>query len=495
VTLEDAETQTSFGALCPLLSDVKNTSRRAAPTCFQASSTHLSLIAMQPVKPGEELFQKMAEGESGAQLLASLGIVPGAEQLGVPGDKELLEMNMSATTMLQIPPIVISDFPPSTYVGLKLQLLADYAGLELAAPRLSTASVKKTSFKLPDEAIGTGRLLPTARFLNAEIQALPGSSTEWMNRFFVRFFKHCNLEGGYPSLDNAQQIDPKSDGTQRMMYTAELEVQARNLVAQWCREAIIDYAAVVDEISRATGLPVGSGEGVIVVTPGQVVLSYFKSRRKDGSTGKSRKPREARVISVGDSTLRVEFLANGRRHEVPSGWVVGAQPVPTAGLLAAGCTPDGLKRGKLAITLLRTEKAILGMYLRALTQSAEVLQGLLSQAKNCNDLGDIAGLEKCSAAIRDFLSREMLELDEETQSLQPQTLDQLPQLGEDGQPLPPTDPNRPLWNLPPVSEMPESAFVPDVVMVMEGLPADASGRPTDAPSGAKPQESPDAEQG
>lgn len=477
VCLEADETGRSSVALCPLLGDVRNTSRRAAPTYFQASQSQLSLRALQPHKPGDELLQKTANGASGAWLLANIGIVPGAEHMGVPSDAELLEMNVSATTMLQIPPIAISDFPADTHMGAKLRLLAEYAGLELSAPRLPDIPVSKTAFKLPDEAIGTGRLLPTARFLIAEVQTLPGSVHEWMNRFFVRFFKHCQFSG-YPAIDRSQQAWSDNDETLMLSYTAELEVTARRLVAQWCQEAIIENSAAVDEISRATGLPIGSSDGVIVVRSGQTVLSHFKAKRKDGSTEKSRKPREARVISVGETTLRVEFIANGRRHEVPNHWVVGAQPVPAAGLLSSGCTPERFARGKLAITLLRTEKAILGKYLTILLQSADSLEELLKSAKEYRGWGDLAGAEKCSATIRSFLARELMELDEETESLQPQTLDQLPQVLDTGEILPPKDINAPIWNMPPVGQVPESPFTPEIIMV--DMPTDQKGRPLGA---------------
>jgi len=207
------------------------------------------------------------------------------------------------------------------------------------------------------------------------------------------------------------------------------------------------------------------------------VLSHFKSRRKDGTTRKSRTPREARVISLGDTTVRLEFLANGRRHEVPSTWIVGAQPIPSAGLLQSGISPEKMARGKLAITLLRTERAILGFYLSRLTKSAEVLEGFLRKAREFSEAGDATKAQKCALIIQDFLVKEVTELDAETESLQPQSLDQMPQLDEDGSPMPQTDINKPIWNMPPVGTMSDSELAQDVLLV-EGVATDELGRPT-----------------
>merc|ERR1719221_2018151 len=128
--------------------------------------------------------------------------------------------------MLQIPPIPISEFPSASHMGAKLRLLAQHAGLELSAPRLPDLPIEKTAFKLPDETIGTGRLLPTARFLISEIQTLPGDVQEWVRRFYVRFFQHCELPGGLPDVNISEEGRPGMERTLSLGYTAELEVNA-----------------------------------------------------------------------------------------------------------------------------------------------------------------------------------------------------------------------------------------------------------------------------
>lgn len=476
VGMEDSETGTSFAAFCPLMGDVRYTFQRKAPTVFQVTEKQLTLRAAMPGKPGDELLQKIEEDLPSGVVLANYGVVPGAEHLGVPSDEELLEMNMGATAMLQIVPLRISDFPPETCMGMKVNLLSEYAALELAEPRLPTTPVHKTAFKLPGEAIGRGRLLPTARFLISELQSLPGNIQDWMHRYFVRFFRHCKLDAGYPPVD--QEYDVEKDKQDSLHYTSELEVKARQLVCEWLDCAILNYTAAVDRIAQETGLPTGSSAGVILVTPGQTVLSHFKSKRQDGSTHKSRTPREARVVSLGDSTVRLEFLANGRRHEVPSTWIVGAQPIPSAGLLQSGISPEAMKRGKLAITLLRTERSIMGYYLSKLSKSAEVLEGFLTKAQTFAQMGDVTNARKCANTVQDFLAKETMELDAETESLQPQSLDQMPQLDEDGQVVPNTDVNKPIWNMPSVGKDVDSESGQELLFV-DGIPTDGLGRPMD----------------
>jgi len=171
--------------------------------------------------------------------------------------------------------------------------------------------------------------------------------------------------------------------------------------------------------------------------------------------------------------VRLEFLANSRRHEVPGNWVVGAEPVPSAGLLGSGISPQRLERGKLAITLLRTERAILGVYVDALSKSADTIEELQRLLKQYTGANDKANIEKCNASMQSFLARELMELDEETASLQPQSLDQMPPLkGPDGEDVGQRDLNKPIWNMPPVGP---SAFSPEVVEV--DVRTDADGRP------------------
>ena len=44
--------------------------------------------------------------------------------------------------------------------------------------------------------------------------------------------------------------------------------------------------------------------------------------------GKSSKPREAVVLKILEETLKVEFVGNKRRHEIPPNWVVSTAPLP-----------------------------------------------------------------------------------------------------------------------------------------------------------------------
>ncbi|CAK0824544.1 unnamed protein product [Prorocentrum cordatum] len=115
-------------------------------------------------------------------------------------------------------------------------------------------------------------------------------------------------------------------------------------------------------LSEQTGVPIGNKEGVVEVQPGQVVMAHFKAKRSDGKVSKSRKPREALVLSVDKAVVRVEFTSNRRRHELDPSWIVELKTAPAAGLLTAGSSPSRLGRAKLAMTILRVEKAILDFY-------------------------------------------------------------------------------------------------------------------------------------
>jgi len=442
-------------ALCPLLAEIRNTSKaKAANVAFRAGPDALSLVAVRRLRPGQELLQNSAPEASNSWLLAHLGIVPGAELPGVPADLDLIDMNANCGGTIAVPPLTAADFPSRDHMAEKLALLSQYAGVELAAPRLPDLPVSKVGFRLPDEAIGVGRLLPTARFLCSDVRANPAEVQERLAIQFVRFFQHCQLEGGLPPTDLVRSA--RARGEEQMPevgYTVDLEMTARRLVAKWCSESVVKLNEAVNAVSTATGLPTGSAEGVIMVGPGQTVMAHFKARRSNGSLGKSRQPRQARVISVEPEagTVRLEFVANNRRHEVPSSWVVEAQAIPVAGLLSSGISPERLARARLAITLLRTERAVLARMMTTLLESAVAIEELDKLASSFSKTGDEENAKKCLDKIQEFLAQEMFVLDEETAALQPLSLKQLLVDENDGEIVP-------RWSLPPVT----SGFGPTV---------------------------------
>lgn len=409
---------------------------------FDGYPDSLNLVAMRSLRPGEELRQRSMPGASSAELLVTMGIVPGAESQGVPKDQQLLDLNADLRVMLQVPPVNLSDFPGNTHIAIKMKFLDEFAGLDLRAPRLEGAPVARTSFTLPDDSLGSGRLLPTARFMCSQFNAT-GKQLEIKEETRILFnhcFEHCDLD-----------VNPSSASDKRpiLEYSLDVEVMARKLAADWCTAAINQCGAYIEAVAEATGLPTGSKDGLITVGIGHTVMTHFKAKHKDGSTGKSRKPRQARVVSVQEETMtvRVEFSGNSKRHEVPADWIVEAQPAKVAGLLASGCTPARVQRGKLAITLLRTERSALFYHFDAFSKSAATMQGLDDHHKALRQSDDMIGANKCIELIDKFMNDEDKEIDDNMIALMSGSMDTLPQLTDEGLPAP-RGSDKPVWGLP-----------------------------------------------
>eukprot|EP00931_Biecheleriopsis_adriatica_P121046 TRINITY_DN96126_c0_g1_i1.p1 TRINITY_DN96126_c0_g1~~TRINITY_DN96126_c0_g1_i1.p1 ORF type:complete len:830 (-),score=187.22 TRINITY_DN96126_c0_g1_i1:77-2518(-) len=437
-------------ALCPLLADVRSSFNAKGPNIafdFDGPDS-LKMLSLKRVKPGEELLQGMEQASS-AWLLANLGIVPGSELPGVPDDQELIERNHWGTCMLVPPEMDPLENPANTYMAKKLDLLKEYADIDLAGPRLPGSSVAKSAFILPAEATGRGRILPTARFLLSDFEGMDDIDL-WMARWFTLFFQHCKLERGYPDhgARKGSQEEKDVEQTLEMAFGAEVDVTARQLAMSWVQEANYQKTQAIEAIASKTGVQIGNAQGLVLVSEGQSCMAYYKAKRKNGSPGKSRKPREARVISIGDATLRVEFVGNRRRHEIPANWVVSSQPMPDAKLLTEGCSPARQLRGKLAITLLRSERALLGVYLEVLASQTTAIEELNEKAAYMKKTKDEKGLEKVSHVLKHFWNQELVEVNSELAAVQPQSLEDLPKLtGEDDVTF-----DKPLWRAPEGSE-------------------------------------------
>ena len=414
----------SLVALCPLLGEIHVIAAGPEVVGFETEGSRcLVFTALKSLRPGEQLFKRVEQ--SGAWLLANLGVVPGSEKPGVPSDADLVESNMSGTCWLPGPETDPGSYPRQTYMQTKMELLQEYAKLDFRGPRIPGTPCKNYSFVLPDEAMGRGRLLPAGRFLIADIAGMGSDVKLWMERWFVRFFRHCNLES-YPSARSSASEDEQADEVLTMVHDTQIEVQARRTVATWAQQALLDKNRMIERIAGSTGLPLGNTDGVIVVQEDQTVMAYFKAKRKDGSVGKSKKPREAVVLSIMEDTLRVQFVGNKRRHEIPQHWVVSSAPSPNPKLLASGCSPERLARGKLAITLLRNEKAITGLVVETLSEAADMLEELGNGVEACKERKDTENADKLMKIIRQYLDREMVELDEEMAQCLPKSLADVP---------------------------------------------------------------------
>ncbi|CAE8600263.1 unnamed protein product [Polarella glacialis] len=382
--------------LC-LIEDVRNSSRRSPSSGFRFDPSSIALVTTKRLKPGEELLQKVAPA-SAAWLLANLGIVPGAEYPGRP--------------------------------------------------------------VLPDEGVGTGRMLPTA----VEGFIIIGA-------FSVRFFQHCKLEGGYPSTHEEEfswflAQEQTVAKVMTLAYTSGLEVSARTsartLAADWCVKALLEKSFDIERIAKETGLPQGNSQGVIAVQVGMTVMAYFKAKHQDGTVGRSQKPREAKVLSGTDELVRVEFLANKKRHEIPANWIVSASDVPIQSVLASGCSAERLQRGKLAITLLRAEAAILAPFMEALKQSAAAVEELEKKLTYFRKSGDDKASEQVIKIMQSYLEREIMEVDKDLIAMLPESLDKLPAMFNDPANSGGTFDN-PMWRLPPVGGVIDSKFSTSVL--------------------------------
>jgi len=257
----------------------------------------------------------------------------------------------------------------------------------------------------------------------------------------------------------------EEEGGQKGRYIAEynldVEIDARKNLIRAFLFAIAEYTQAIEQIARATDLPNGSTDGEMKVELNQVVLAHFKAKRPDGETVKSKKPREARVVRVEeDGMIRVEFVANKKRHMVPTSWIVGAKPVPSAGLLTSGCTSARLSRGKLAITLLRGERAILNIYSQVMLKSVDDLEDKSRRYDRANRAEDKTEADKLVNTIQGFLHNELVHVDQEMEWQMPQSLADCPQLDEllTGE----VDKTRPMWNMPAV----HGSYAPEGVKLL-----------------------------
>jgi len=415
----------SFVALAPLIGDMRTLAKGPKVVATEVEGDQLILSAKMGLRPGQQLRKQVMA--SSAWLLATLGVVPGAELQGVPSDLELVEMNGSATCWLPCPETDPSDYPRETHMGTKIKLLVEHAKLEVRGPRLPSTPPEDFCFVLPEEVLGAGRLLPAARFMIADVAGMGGDVDMWMDRWFVRFFRHCKLKS-YPSTHKEDKASDEEQVEQvlTMVHDTQIEISARRVAATWLEQAILEKSNKIEKIASSTGVPVGNADGVIVVKEGQTVSAHFKARRKDGTTGKSKTPREAVVLALLEGALRVKFVQSKAKHEIPTNWVVSSTPVPDPKLLTEGCTPTRLARGKLAITLLRTEKTIAGISLEVLSEAADHLQELANGVERCKEQGDPEGAEKFFKIIRNFLDAEMVEVDEELAKVLPKSLADIP---------------------------------------------------------------------
>jgi len=124
------------------------------------------------------------------------------------------------------------------------------------------------------------------------------------------------------------------------------------------------------------------------LTEGAIVKAHFKAKGKDGKTGKSRKPREARVQSMNDDLVTVQFLSNGVRHNIPRTWIVDQdgpriqKQTPTQTLDLTPPNPTRVARGELVISLLQAEAEVIGVVFNMHSRIVKMGMQILKDSEN-----------------------------------------------------------------------------------------------------------------
>jgi hypothetical protein len=352
-----------------------------------------------------------------AAVFAKHGIMPGANERGVLSDNALMDMNPEATALFTPDAGTLAQgIRGVDGAGLKEKhaLAKEFAGIDLSWPIPDDTPIDKLFLRLPNETLGRGRMLPLARWLALQMPEDP----QEQRLAFICVFKQCKFES-YPETTCDWESFP-IDG--------DVELLARQMVTVFCEVARAGREDAMKALAEETGVPVGNAEGVIDVQPGQVVMAHFKAKRSDGKVGKSRKPREAVVMALEEGSVRVEFTNNRRRHAVDPSWIAELKTAPAAGLLTSGSAPSRLGRAKLAMTLLRVEKAICHLY----TDTFEKVRGYIEDILGCyaelQQKADFKGAKKFEDMYNDLLEAEKKEVTLEEHFWLPLTISDMPEL-------------------------------------------------------------------
>ncbi|CAJ1346041.1 unnamed protein product, partial [Effrenium voratum] len=200
---------------------------------------------------------------------------------------------------------------PKAVKKAKLGLLQRRLGLDLAG---------KATLRLPMDAISGGRLLPLARFVHTPVPVLDREAK--CEELFDMLFKDC-----HPSLlpgneDSAWGVQPTEvPPAPANLGQLKVEVQARILAAEWYESCLASYNRMSDRIYKdlEDGYLSGAGSGSQEIQLAEITEAYYKAKRKDGKTGRSKAPKQCRVLSPSpeEGTVTVQFLENGVRQTIP----------------------------------------------------------------------------------------------------------------------------------------------------------------------------------
>lgn len=403
----EADSDKAMAFLVPLIHEERYTHKeeeRNLRLVFGAKG--LELFAGTDIAPGTSLFGASlpAATLNNSLLLASKGIVPGSEKASTHIDVELADMNRNADVMVDIyPPTGLDEEDPLQ--ALKHELLIEYAQLRFPPP--PDEGMTPWSCSLPRDLGPKGRLLRAARFLiwatGAEDKR---PSDEMVKAAFCRFFRDCDLPNGMPDAGGLEKAE--------QTWSIEAEIVTVDFMVRLLTQRVADYDEYIQTITAGAGLKrlKRDDDGPsATLAPNCTVLAHFKSKGKDGTIVKSKKPRPAAVIEVlpDQDTVRLEFLENQKRHEVPVSWISHVdQPEdgsPAGGPASSSSTSERQLRAELTTTLLRADRAVLDIDLRYLRYHLGRLNWLRDQAISCNQRGDEKGQEKLVVILQDLMRR------------------------------------------------------------------------------------------
>jgi len=251
----------------------------------------------------------------------------------------------------------------------KVKLLQKRAGIDLSS---------EAFLRLPMDAMPSGRLLPLARFIQSPLQGTIGKEAA-CEELFNSLFKDC-----HPSLlGGSEQWEPVLVEAEAPQNAEELyiEVQARKMAMDWYEKLIGNYNRSSERIQQDIHDSVlktsssSSSSGDFQVELAEITKAFYKAKRKDGSTGKSRKSKECRVLSSSPSegTVVVQFLENGVRHTIPEDWIVKgtSQGEPSQD------SYDKRARGLLALALMACQGSVAEACCDLMMQVLQLGEGIL----------------------------------------------------------------------------------------------------------------------
>ncbi|CAL1171209.1 unnamed protein product [Cladocopium goreaui] len=375
-------TSSVAGAFVPVLDHFRNDSS-GDPAILVGddglASGPMVAVALADLEPGMEL-RNCFDSVSNQELFTQYGEV----QLRMDGEDALPEVN--AYNEVPLPLRLLPEHWKGNSEGVK------EAKVELLQRRIGIDLSSEAFLRLPMDAMPSGRLLPLVRFIQ---RPLPAAGKEAAcEQLFDSLFKDCHpslLSGGTGQWEPEAVEAPPAPANAEELH---MEVQARKLAADWYENLIGNYNRMSERIQQdihdnvlETSSSSSSSPGDFKIELAEITNAYYKAKRKDGSTGKSRKAKECRVLSSSPSegTVVVQFLENGVRHTIPEDWIIKK----TAKGADSQDSHAKRSRGLLAMALLACQGSVVEACCQLMMGVLQVGEGIL-ESKNKKDRAQMA---------------------------------------------------------------------------------------------------------